>query len=111
MLGNAFVEPWFDVILEVFVGDAFQVDDRNRRDVFQPERNEPAVVEPAELVLKSVPDPRRTNDRRSNPLRCMMRAKRYVVVSASSVPSTSTNATLGGTSNVGQSLTMASRRP
>src|SRR5690242_1719386 len=45
---------------------------------------------------------RSTNDRLINPLRLRMRAKRYVVVSASSVPSTSMNATAGDGSNAGQ---------
>ena len=56
MLDHAFIEPGLDVILEVLVGDPFQLDDRDVGDVLQAEGDEPAVIEPAELVLEPVVD-------------------------------------------------------
>jgi hypothetical protein len=47
---------------------------------------------------------RSTNDRLMSPRRRRMRAKRYVVVSARSVPSTSTKAAEGGESYTGQTF-------
>ena len=63
-----------------------------------------AIVEPAEAVLEPVVHRPEQERRRIRPRRQRIRANRKVVVSASSVPSTSTNATAGGGSRVGQGL-------